>query len=85
MSFEAIPNALAATRLGLPSPPGYGASQAPKHTGAYYFRLPSDSIYMGTYNGASATCSYWGYALESACHSRMECVYDVVKDKSWIV
>jgi lipase ATG15 len=85
ITFEAIPEALPAARLGLPSPPGAGAPQTRQNTGAYHFGLTSDPVFMGTCNGASASCTYWGYALESACHTGMECVYDTVGDLGWRV
>lgn len=82
VTFEAVPDALPANRLGLPVPPGVDPDRPGQRdwTGAYHFGQNADPIYMGTCNGATASCSYAGYALESACHSGRECVYDVVKD-----
>ena len=87
VTFEAPPDALAASRLGLPNPPGANPSypQEREFTGAYHFGHTADPIYIGTCNGATASCSFAGYALESACHSGKECVYDVVADKGWRV
>jgi lipase ATG15 len=87
VTFEAIPDALPAGRLGLPFPPGSdpGQPQARENTGAFHFGITSDPVYLGTCNGATASCSFAGYALESACHTGMECVYDVVKDWGWRV
>ncbi|KAG7002031.1 lipase atg15 [Physcia stellaris] len=72
-TFEAVPEALPAMRLGLPAPPGTppGAHQARKYTGAYHFGHTADPIFVGTCN-----------ALTSACKV---CIYDTVKDKSWRV
>ncbi|CAK7202424.1 Putative lipase atg15 [Sporothrix eucalyptigena] len=87
VTFQAVPEALAASRLGLPVPPGADPDhpQTRQYTGAYHFGHTADPIYIGTCNGATASCSYAGYALESACHSGLECVYDVVADKGWRV
>lgn len=85
VTFEAVPDALPASRLGLPAPPGHNPSMPQKRefTGAYHFGHTADPIYLGTCNGATASCSYAGYALESSCHTGMECVYDVVADHGW--
>jgi lipase ATG15 len=84
LTFQAVPDALPANRLGLPVPPGVDPDRPGQrdYTGAYHFGQNADPIYMGTCNGATASCSYAGYALESACHTGRECVYDVVKDNS---
>lgn len=81
LTFQAVPDALPAVRLGLPVPPGVNPDKPAQRecTGAYHFGHTADPIYMGTCNGATASCSYAGYALESACHSGRECVWDVVK------
>ncbi|KAH6624393.1 autophagy protein atg15 [Chaetomium sp. MPI-SDFR-AT-0129] len=87
VTFQAVPDALAAGRLGLPIPPGAdpSAPQAREYTGAYHFGHTADPIYIGTCNGATASCSFGGYALETACHTGRECVYDTVGDKGWRV
>jgi len=87
VTFEAVPEALAASRLGLPAPPGAdpNAPQARENTAAYHFGHTADPVYIGACNGATASCSYAGYALETVCHTGMECVYDVVADKGWRV
>ncbi|KJR82373.1 triacylglycerol lipase [Sporothrix schenckii 1099-18] len=87
VTFQAVPEALAAGRLGLPVPPGADPDfpQTREHIGAFHFGHTADPIYIGTCNGATASCSYAGYALESACHAGYECVYDVVADKGWRV
>ncbi|ROT40167.1 alpha/beta-hydrolase [Sodiomyces alkalinus F11] len=87
VTFEAVPEALAAGRLGLPVPPGarQDLPQARKNTGAFHFGHTADPVYIGTCHGATASCSFAGYALESACHTGQECVYDVVADKGWRV
>lgn len=87
VTFEAVPEALPVSRLGLPVPPGSDPSspQTREFTGAYHFGHTADPVYIGTCNGATASCSYAGYAMESACHTGRECVYDVVADKGWRV
>ncbi|ORY63504.1 Alpha/Beta hydrolase protein [Pseudomassariella vexata] len=87
VTFEAVPEAMAAGRLGLPIPPHADPDypQTREYTGAYHFGHTADPIYIGTCNGATATCSFAGYAMESACHTGSECVYDTVGDKGWRV
>ena len=87
VTFEAVPEALPAARLGLPSPPGSDPRlpQKRQHTGAYHFGHTADPVYMGTCNGVSSVCTWGGYAMESACHSGQMCVYDTVGDKGWRV
>lgn len=48
VTFEAVPEALPAARLGLPVPPGseLGAPQTRQYTGAYHFGQTADPIYM---------------------------------------
>ena len=87
VTFEAVPEALAAGRLGLPVPPGAHQSlhQERQNTGAHHFGHNADPVYMGTCHGATASCSFAGYAMESACHTGKECTYNVVEDKGWRV
>ncbi|PTB66559.1 alpha/beta-hydrolase [Trichoderma citrinoviride] len=87
VTFEAVPEALPASRLGLPVPPGADPEtpQTRAYTGTYHFGHTADPVYIGTCNGATATCSFAGYAMESSCHTGYECVYDVVADKGWRV
>lgn len=87
VTFEAVPEALPAARLGLPSPPGYDPQfpQSRQFTGSYHFGHTADPIYMGTCNGINSICTWGGYALESACHTGQTCTYDTVADKGWRV
>ena len=87
VTFEAVPEALPATRLGLPSPPGHDPRipQSRQNTGAYHFGHTADPVYMGTCNGVGSMCTWGGYAMESACHTGQMCVYDTVEDKGWRV
>jgi lipase ATG15 len=87
VTFEAVPDALAATRLGLPIPPDavIGSPQTRSQTGAYHIGHTADPVFMGVCNGATSTCSMAGYAFESQCHTGSRCVYDVVGDKGWSV
>ncbi|KAL9105328.1 MAG: hypothetical protein Q9227_009473 [Pyrenula ochraceoflavens] len=85
ITFEAPGEALAASRLGLPAPPEIDPSrpQTRELTGAYHFGHTADPIFMGTCNGATAACTLGGYAMETQCHTGLECVYDTVGDKGW--
>ena len=86
-TFEAVPEALPAMRLGLPVPPGTppGAHQARKYTGAYHFGHTADPIFVGSCNAITSACTIGGYAMETQCHTGKVCIYDTVKDKSWRV
>ncbi|KAJ6108576.1 lipase atg15 [Penicillium sp. IBT 18751x] len=87
VTFEAVPEALPAARLGLPSPPGHDPRlpQRRAYTGAYHFGHTADPVYMGTCNGINSICTWGGYAMESACHTGQMCTYDTVADKGWRV
>ncbi len=86
-TFEAYGDALAAGRLGLPAPPGSSPDmpQQRKQTGIYHFGHTADPVFMGTCNGATASCTLGGYAFESQCHTGLQCVYDTVGDFGWRV
>lgn len=85
ITFESPPENLAAKRLGLPLPPPIGTDpDAPRkrgYTGTYHIGHTADPIFLGTCNGITSLCSFAGYAMETACHSGRECVYDVVGDE----
>ncbi len=86
VTFEAPGEDLAAKRLGLPSPPSSDPHKPrTKYTGAYHFGNTGDPVFMGTCNGATATCTLGGYAMESQCHTGKQCVYDTVSDLGWRV
>ncbi|KAJ5083217.1 Lipase class 3 [Penicillium angulare] len=87
VTFEAVPEALPAARLGLPTPPGEDPRfpQNRRYTGAYHFGHTADPVYMGTCNGINSVCTWGGYAMESACHTGQMCTYDTVADKGWRV
>ncbi len=82
VTFEAVPDAMAASRLGLPVPPGHqiGSLQKREFTGGFHFGHTADPIYMGT---CGSTCSVAGYAMQSVCHTGQKCVYDTVEDFGW--
>ncbi|KAK6458227.1 Alpha/Beta hydrolase protein [Scheffersomyces xylosifermentans] len=81
VAFEAPGEMLATKRLHLPQPPGI-----PKFMeNIWHVGNTADPIYMGVCNGASSTCNVAGYAMETACHTGYQCVYDVVSDKGWRV
>ncbi|KZF22730.1 alpha/beta-hydrolase [Xylona heveae TC161] len=85
VTFQSPPEAIAASRLGLPSPPGsiQGSHQTRNFTGAYHFGHTADPIYLGTCNGATSACSLAGFAMETQCHAGQECIYDTVEDFGW--
>lgn len=87
VTYEAVPEALPAARLGLPIPPGGdpSAPQKREYTGAHHFGHTADPVYMGTCNGATSICTLGGYAMESSCHTGRRCVYDTVEDFGWRV
>lgn len=87
LTFETFPDAMAAGRLGLPTPPGYhiGRHQARSHSGTYHFGHTADPIYMGTCNAASSFCTIAGYAFQGQCHTGSSCTYDTVGDLGWRV
>ncbi|GAB7324057.1 hypothetical protein MBLNU13_g07449t1 [Cladosporium sp. NU13] len=85
MTFEAYPDAMAAARLGLPTPPGYriGSHQSRPSTGIHHYGHTADPIFMGTCNAATSLCTLAGYALQSQCHTGRTCIYDTVGDLGW--
>jgi lipase ATG15 len=87
VTFEAPGDDLAAKRLGLPRPPTGDPSKAyrRKYTGSVHVGHTADPVFMGTCNGATATCTLGGYAMESQCHTGLQCVYDTVTDLNWRV
>ena len=87
VSFEAPAEAMAASRLGLPVPPGYnlGYHQERLMTGGFHFGQTADPIFMGSCNGAYSGCTLGGYAMESVCHTGQVCVFDTVADNGWRV
>jgi len=87
LTFEAVPDAMPAARLGLPVPPGHqiGTLQQRSFTGGFHFGHTADPVYMGTCNQASSVCTIAGYAMQSVCHTGQKCVYDTVKDLGWRV
>ncbi|KAG5363698.1 putative lipase ATG15 [Yarrowia sp. B02] len=79
VGYEAPGELLPTKRLHLPTPPGIPWSQ--EHI--WHFGHTADPIFMGVCNGASSSCSIGGYAMETSCHSGLQCMYDVVTDKGW--
>ncbi|KAK6332223.1 putative lipase atg15 [Orbilia javanica] len=78
VTFEAPPEALAASRLGIPRAPSELSQD-----GVYHFGNNADPIYMGVCNGVTSFCSIGGYAMETKCHTGSLCLYDVVNDLGW--
>jgi lipase ATG15 len=87
VTFEAPGEAMAAKRLGLPTPPGYriGAHQQRPSTAGFHFGHTADPIFMGSCNTYGSVCTIAGYAMESVCHSGQTCIYDTVGDLGWRV
>lgn len=87
ITFEAVPEAMPAARLGLPVPPGHqvGSLQTRQMTGGFHFGHTADPVYMGQCNKASSSCTFGGYAMQSVCHTGFKCVYDTVQDWGWRV
>ncbi|RMD39819.1 hypothetical protein DV735_g5309, partial [Chaetothyriales sp. CBS 134920] len=87
IAYEAPGDDLAAKRLGLPRPPTDDTGRAYRghYTGSVHIGHTADPVFMGTCNGATATCTLGGYAMESQCHSGLQCVYDTVGDWGWRV
>ncbi|KAF1978448.1 autophagy related lipase Atg15 [Bimuria novae-zelandiae CBS 107.79] len=88
LTFEAVPDAMPAARLGLPVPPGHEVGslhQKREMTGGFHFGHTADPIYMGSCNSAGSMCTLGGYAMESVCHTGKKCVYDTVADFGWRV
>ncbi|QRV75776.1 Lipase (class 3) [Ceratobasidium sp. AG-Ba] len=77
ITFEAVPEKLAAQRLHLPMPPSV------QHITHVY--NTADSIAMGVCNGVSSACYVGGYALETKCHLGQSIVYDTVGSLRWSV
>lgn len=87
VTYEAPGDDLAAKRLGLPRPPSGDPNKAYRrhYTGSVHIGHTADPIFMGSCNGATAACTLGGYAMESQCHSGLQCVYDTVTDLRWRV
>lgn len=83
VTFEALPAALPAYRLGLPLPPGASSHQDGEYTGIHHFGHTADPVYMGACNGVDSVCYWSGYAMDSQCFTGLRCVYDTVGDKGW--
>ena len=82
LTFEAPGDAMAASRLGLPTPPGYrvGDNEPGPTSGTFHFGHNADPLFLGT---CGTACYTGGYAMESVCHSGMECVYNTTGDFGW--
>lgn len=87
VTFEAPGDALAAGRLGLPSPPNsqHSFPQTRKNTGVYHFGQTADPVFMGSCNSVTSACTLAGYSFETQCHTGETCIYDTVEDKGWRV
>lgn len=88
ITFEAAAEAMAAERLGLPTPPGFrlgnDTSELAQATAStHHFGHSADDIFMGNCNAWNSVCTIGGYAMEAKCHTGSICIYDTVKDKGW--
>lgn len=88
VTFEAAAEAMAAYRLGLPTPPGFRLGNNTEDmevwkSGTYHFGHTADDIYMGRCNAWNSVCTLGGYAMEAKCHTGSICTYDTVADKGW--
>jgi lipase ATG15 len=83
VTFEAFPDALAAQRLGLPTPPGHHVGIKSSYTGIFHFGHTADPVYMGICNSFNSPCTVAGFAFQSECHTGYNCTYDTVKDLGW--
>jgi lipase ATG15 len=81
VSFEAPGELLASKRLHLPMPPGVPMWE----DYIWHVGHTADPVFMGVCNGAGSACWIGGYAMETQCHSGLQCVYDVVNDLGWHV
>ncbi|KAK9474040.1 Alpha/Beta hydrolase protein [Dipodascopsis tothii] len=78
VAFEAPGELLASQRLHLPIPP-----VPANETTIWHFGNNADPVFMGVCNGPTSVCWLGGYAMETSCHSGLECIYDTVNDKGW--
>jgi len=81
VAFQSPGDLLASKRLHLPQPPGLSRNESL----VWHFGHTSDPIFLGTCTGVGSACWYAGFAFETRCHTGLECVYDVVRDKGWRV
>ncbi|KAH7106079.1 alpha/beta-hydrolase [Auriculariales sp. MPI-PUGE-AT-0066] len=75
VAFESPGEALAASRLHLPTP--YSLSHV-----THVFHT-ADPIAMGTCTGVLSSCAIAGYAMETNCHLGSKIVYDTVGELGW--
>lgn len=80
-AIEAPAELLATKRLHLPTPPGVPLWD--DHI--WHFGHTADPVYMGVCNGAGSSCWIAGYAMETQCHTGLQCIYDTVEDLGWHV
>jgi lipase ATG15 len=87
VTFQAPGEKLAAKRLGLPIVPKSASNETGSDAGfaknIWAFGHTADPIYMGSCGGITSLCWSGGYAMETHCHSGLECIYDVVSDFGW--
>lgn len=97
VTFQAPGERLAAQRLGLPivsksevdlvtalkSNNGTTRNNTAFAHNIWSFGHTADPLFMGTCGGITSLCWSAGFAMETHCHSGLECVYDVVNDFGW--
>ncbi|KAF1991113.1 alpha/beta-hydrolase, partial [Aulographum hederae CBS 113979] len=85
VTFEAPPEAMAAYRLGLPTPSEYhlGSLADKPSRGIYHFGNNADPIFMGTCNSFTSACTQYGLSMQSYCHTGSKCIYNTTFDLNW--
>ncbi|KAF8320067.1 alpha/beta-hydrolase [Clavulina sp. PMI_390] len=75
VAYESPGEVLAAKRLHLPTPP------ALTHITHVYHN--ADPVPLGACTGATSTCYYGGFALETRCHLGKSIIYDTVNGEGY--
>ena len=86
VTFEAVPERIAAERIGLLPIQTNTMVPDPSKTNralAWHFGNTADPVYMGSCNGFLSSCALAGYVCQSECFSGKRCVYNTVQDKGW--
>ncbi|KAH0024168.1 alpha/beta-hydrolase, partial [Aureobasidium melanogenum] len=82
LTFETFPDALAARRLGLPTPPGHQIGESAKrhYTGTFHFGHTADPIYVGNcYNCTYDTVGDLGWGVSIGTHRISSVIKDVIE------
>ncbi|PVU87382.1 hypothetical protein BB559_006069 [Furculomyces boomerangus] len=79
VGFETPGDLLPARRLHSPMPPNMDFNSVP----IWHVGHNTDPIFMGACTGASSSCYYAGYAMESKCHIGRTGVFDTMSHLNW--